>query len=75
MPVHKMCARANVVYSLAERVFIFEHYFASKSVAALRESFGNAYTDKEVPNKRNNTSTGNRIPGHRKCLRQETCQF
>jgi uncharacterized BrkB/YihY/UPF0761 family membrane protein len=34
-----------------EHVFILEHYFASKSFAAVRETFNNAYSDKEVPNK------------------------
>jgi hypothetical protein len=38
------------VYSVAERVFIPEHYFASKSFAAIREAFSNVYPDKEVPN-------------------------
>jgi hypothetical protein len=32
-------------------VFILEHYFASKSCAAVREAFSNAYPDKELPNK------------------------
>jgi hypothetical protein len=32
-------------------VFILEHYFASKSFAAVREAFSNAYPDKEVPSK------------------------
>jgi hypothetical protein len=32
-------------------VFILEHYFASKSFAAVREAFSNAYPEKEVPNK------------------------
>jgi hypothetical protein len=40
-----------MVYSRAERVFILEHYFASKSFAAVREAFSNAHPDKEVPNK------------------------
>jgi hypothetical protein len=40
-----------MVYSRAERVFILEHYFASKSFAAVREAFSNAYSDKEVSNK------------------------
>jgi hypothetical protein len=40
-----------MVYSRAERVFILEHYFASKSFAAVREAFSNAYPDKEVSNK------------------------
>jgi hypothetical protein len=39
------------VHSRAERVFILEHYFASKSFAAVCEAFSNAYSDKEVPNK------------------------
>jgi hypothetical protein len=34
-----------------ERVFILEHYLASKSFAAVREPFTNAYPDKEVKNK------------------------
>jgi hypothetical protein len=32
-------------------VFILEHYFASKSCAAVREAFSNAYPDEEVQNK------------------------
>jgi hypothetical protein len=40
-----------MVYPQEERVFIPEHYFASKSFAAVREAFINAYPDKEVPNK------------------------
>jgi hypothetical protein len=40
-----------MVYSRAERVFILERYLASKSFAAIREAFSNAYPDKEVPNK------------------------
>jgi hypothetical protein len=47
----KTCAGAKMVYLRAERVFIIEHYFASKSFAAVREAFSNAYPDKEVPNK------------------------
>jgi hypothetical protein len=49
--VRRSCAVANMVYSRAEGVFILERYFASKSFAAVREVFSNAYTDKEVPNK------------------------
>jgi hypothetical protein len=45
----KSCAGANMVCSLAERVFILEHYFVPKSFAAVREAFSNAYPDKEVP--------------------------
>jgi hypothetical protein len=32
-------------------VFIFEHYFSSKSFADIREVFKNAYPDEEVPKK------------------------
>jgi hypothetical protein len=32
-------------------VFVLEHYLASKSSAAVREAFSNAYPDEEVPNK------------------------
>jgi hypothetical protein len=39
------------MYSRVEHAFILEHYFASKSFAAVREAFSNAYPDKEVPNK------------------------
>jgi hypothetical protein len=49
--LRKRCAGANMVYSRAECVFILEYYFASKSFAAVHESFSNAYPDKEVPNK------------------------
>jgi hypothetical protein len=45
------CAGASMVYSRAERVFILEHYCASKSVADFREAFSNAYPDREVTNK------------------------
>jgi hypothetical protein len=36
------------VCSRAARLFIPEHYFASKSFAAVRETFSNAYPNKEV---------------------------
>jgi hypothetical protein len=49
--LRKSCAGANTVCSLAERVFILEHFFALKSFAAVHEIFSNAYPDKEVPNK------------------------
>jgi hypothetical protein len=49
--LRKNCAGANMVYSRADHVFILEHYFASKSSAAVHEAFGNAYPDGEVPNK------------------------
>jgi hypothetical protein len=39
------------MFSLEERVFILEYYVASRSFAAVREEFSNAYPDKEVPNK------------------------
>jgi hypothetical protein len=32
-------------------VFNLEYYFASKSFAAVREAFGSAYPDREMPNK------------------------
>jgi hypothetical protein len=32
-------------------MFILEHYFALKSLAAGHEAFSNAYSDKEVVNK------------------------
>jgi hypothetical protein len=35
----KTCAGPNMAYSRTERVFIPEHYFASKSFAAVREAF------------------------------------
>jgi hypothetical protein len=37
---------------LNNHVFILDHCFASKSFAAAREAFSNAYPDKEVPNKK-----------------------
>jgi hypothetical protein len=49
--LRKNCARVNMVYSRAERMFIFEHYCAPKSFSVLREAFNNVYPDKEVPNK------------------------
>jgi hypothetical protein len=48
--LRKSCVGANMVYSRAERVFVLEHYFASKSFAAVCEAFSNAYPDNEVPN-------------------------
>jgi hypothetical protein len=52
-----------MVYSRVERVFIHEHYLASKSSAAVREAFSNAYTEKY-----HNTPAGNEFSEHRKCL-------
>jgi hypothetical protein len=49
--MRESCAGTNMVYSRAEHVFILENYFASKSFAAVREAFINAYPDKEVPNR------------------------
>jgi hypothetical protein len=40
-----------MVYSRAERMFILEHYIASKSPADVVEALSKAYPDKEVPNK------------------------
>jgi hypothetical protein len=51
MSVEQSCAGVNNVYSRAERMFILEHYFAPTSFAAVRETFSNAYPDKEVPKK------------------------
>jgi hypothetical protein len=48
LQLRKSCAGANMVYSRAENVSILEHYFASKSSAAVRKAFSNAYPDKEV---------------------------
>jgi hypothetical protein len=48
--LRKSCAGANMVHSQAERVSILEHYFASKSFAAVREAFSNAFPDKVVAN-------------------------
>jgi hypothetical protein len=39
------------LYSRTKRLFIPEHYSASKSFAAVREAFSNAYPDKKVLNK------------------------
>jgi hypothetical protein len=58
-----------MVYSRAESVFILEHCFASKSFAAVRETFSNAYPDKEVPSKTTvHRLVTNNISGQRKCL-------
>jgi hypothetical protein len=51
LQLRKSCAVANMVYSRSERVLILEHYFTSKSFAAVREAFSNAYPDKELLNK------------------------
>jgi hypothetical protein len=40
-----------MMYSQAERVFIFLNYFASKLFAAVHEAFCNVHPDEEVPNK------------------------
>jgi hypothetical protein len=53
-----------MVHSRTERVFILEHYFSSKSFAAVREAFSDAYPDKKLPNKR----TVHRLAKFRKCL-------
>jgi hypothetical protein len=64
--LRKSFSGANV-YSWAEHVFILEHYFSSKSFAAVRDAFSSAYHDKEVLNK-TTPPTGNKILGHRICL-------
>jgi hypothetical protein len=47
--LRKSRADASIVYSGAEHVFILEHYYvASKSFAAVRKTFINAYADKAV---------------------------
>jgi hypothetical protein len=50
---HASCAKAVLVRTLCfhECVFILEHYFASKSFAAVREAFSNACPDKKIRNK------------------------
>jgi len=48
-----------MVYSRAEYMFILEHYFASKSFAAVREAFKKAYPVKKMPSKYNATLTSN----------------
>jgi hypothetical protein len=42
-------------------VFIVEHYFASKSFAAVLEAFSNVYPDKEVPNKTRRHTLGTKF--------------
>jgi hypothetical protein len=42
--------QVQACYIHGQNVFILEHYFASKSFAAFREAFSNAYPDKEVLN-------------------------
>jgi hypothetical protein len=51
LQLRKIFAGSNMAYSKSERVFILERYFASKPFAVVRETFSNAYPDKEVPNK------------------------
>jgi hypothetical protein len=46
------CVSAKMAYSRAESVFILVHYFASISLAAFREPFSSAYSDKELPSKK-----------------------
>jgi hypothetical protein len=46
----KLCKCERGVFA-SRTVSILEHYFASKSFAAVREAVSNAYPDKEVPNK------------------------
>jgi hypothetical protein len=49
--LRRSTAGASVLYSLAERVFVLEHSFASKPFAIVREGFSSAYLNGEVPNK------------------------
>jgi hypothetical protein len=49
--VRKRYAGTNMVNLWAECVFIHERYFPSKSSAAVRETFSDAYRDREVPAK------------------------
>jgi hypothetical protein len=51
MPVAQNMCRCEhgVATQRAERVFILEHYFQSKSFAAVREAFSNVYPEKEAP--------------------------
>jgi hypothetical protein len=46
--LRKRSAGANMMYSRTERVFILEYSIASKSFAAFREEFNNAYPDKKI---------------------------
>jgi hypothetical protein len=64
-PLRKICVGVNTLYSRTECVFILEHYFVLKSSASVRETFRNVYPDKEV---RQNTTTGNKMSGHRKWM-------
>jgi hypothetical protein len=61
-----------MAYSRAERVFILQQYLASKLFAVVRETFSNAYTDKEV---RNKTTIHLLVTKFRDAgsLRRETC--
>jgi hypothetical protein len=52
-----------MVYSRAERVFILEHYFASKLFAAAREAFSNAILTKKYRIRQQC-----KISGQRKCF-------
>jgi hypothetical protein len=45
MPFAQNYAGTNVICSRAERMLILERYFASKSFAAAREVFSNAFLD------------------------------
>jgi hypothetical protein len=47
----KLCGWEYGVFASRTYIFILEHFFLSKSSAALREAFRNAYRDKEVPSK------------------------
>jgi hypothetical protein len=48
--LRKSCGGANMVCSRAEHVLLLEHFFTSKSFAAVCEAFSTSYPDKEIPN-------------------------
>jgi hypothetical protein len=56
--LRKSCAGASTVYSQAQSLFILEHYFASKSSAAVCEA----------PTNDNEVLTGDTISEYMKCL-------
>jgi hypothetical protein len=68
--LRKSYAGANMVHSRA-LLLILEHYFASKSFAAVREALSRAHPDKEVPNKITHRLVAKQRT--QKCMLQETC--
>jgi hypothetical protein len=70
----KNCARVNMVYSRAERVFILEYYFASKCCCSWIISQCVSWQGSTELD--NNTQTCNKISGHRKvffCGKRLSC--